>query len=56
MKQKKSRATVYQTAGQLRKRYGYWGEHPEWPTSDWVYEVRNDDTRQGYWEWVSSKT
>ena len=35
---------------------GYWeGEHDDFPVSDWKYEVRNEDTRQGYWEWVANK-
>ena len=31
---------------------GYWGEHPEYPVVDWLYEVNNGDTRRGYWAWV----
>lgn len=38
---------------ELRQKYGVWGEHPDYPVSDWQYEVSNDETRQGYWEWVS---
>lgn len=34
---------------------GYWSEHPDFPSSDWRYEVENGDTRQGYWQWVESK-
>jgi hypothetical protein len=34
--------------------YGYWGEHPHYPVSDWQLEVANDDTRDGYWHWVSN--
>lgn len=34
---------------------GYWGEHPDFPVEDWQYGVRNDDTRQGYWEWVQAQ-
>lgn len=34
---------------------GNWGEHPDFPVSDWQAEVANDDDRRGYWEWVSSK-
>jgi hypothetical protein len=34
---------------------GNWGEHPRFPVADWRYEVANDDTRQGYWEWVEIK-
>jgi len=29
-----------------------WAEDPDWPVSDWKYDVQNDDTRLGYWEWV----
>lgn len=29
----------------------YWGEDPNWPVSDWKYEVANDMTRKGYWSW-----
>lgn len=32
-----------------------WGEHPKYPKSDWKYEVENDDTFLGYWEWVYCK-
>lgn len=34
---------------------GIWGSHPDYSVSDWQYEVENDDTRLGYWEWVESK-
>lgn len=34
---------------------GYWGAHPDYPVADWQYEVANDDTRRGYWEWVEAK-
>ncbi len=32
-----------------------WGSDPEFPVGDWQYEVSNDETRQGYWEWVEQK-
>lgn len=32
--------------------YGYWDSHPEAPFEDWQYQVANNDTRRGYWEWV----
>jgi len=32
---------------------GVWGEHTEYTLDDWKYEVANDDTRLGYWEWVT---
>lgn len=38
---------------ELIARYGHWGEHPQWPVADWQYEVANNYTRRGYWDWVS---
>lgn len=32
-----------------------WGEYPQHPRDDWRYEVMNDDTNLGYWEWVANK-
>ncbi len=29
-----------------------WKEDPEFPRKDWQYEVANDDTLLGYWDWV----
>lgn len=43
------------TADQLIAQYGYWGAHPAYPVKDWLYEVRNGDTRQGYWDWVVAR-
>jgi hypothetical protein len=34
---------------------GVWGEHPDWPRQDWQYEVANEDTNLGYWDWVLAK-
>ena len=43
-------------ADQLRAKYGgNWEQHPDYPVEDWQYEVGNDDTRLGYWEWVSHR-
>lgn len=39
----------------LKNEYGYWGAHPQFTVDDWVYEVRNGDTRSGYWTWVKAK-
>ena len=38
----------------LLKEFGeYWGPgHPDYTLDDWKYEVANNDTRKGYWEWV----
>lgn len=35
--------------------YGYWGEAPGHPFTDWQAEVANGDTRKGYWEWVCAR-
>ncbi len=31
---------------------GVWGQYSKYPVEDWAYEVSNDDTRLGYWDWV----
>jgi hypothetical protein len=33
----------------------HWAENATYPVEDWKYEVANDDTRQSYAEWVTSK-
>jgi hypothetical protein len=33
---------------------GLWNVHPTYCLEDWQYEVANDDTRLGYWDWVMS--
>lgn len=33
----------------------YWSSDKQFPVEDWQYEVTNDYTRRGYWEWVASK-
>lgn len=31
----------------------YWtAEDPDYPVEDWQYQVNNNDTRLGYWDWV----
>lgn len=32
--------------------YDYWDDYPDYPVEDWYYEVNNDGTRKGYWQWV----
>ena len=39
----------------LRSHYGTWGEHPDFPSSDWQDEVADDATRLGYWDWVEAQ-
>ena len=34
------------------KHGGHWGEHPEFPVSDWQHDVAENNTRLGYWEWA----
>jgi len=31
---------------------GYWEDLPE--IEDWQYDVRNGNTRQGFWEWLAA--
>jgi len=43
-------------ARRLADRYGgVWKDHPDFAVSEWQYEVRNGDTRAGYWDWVLGK-
>lgn len=32
-----------------------WAEHPDYPPSDWARETEENNTRLGYWAWVSSQ-
>jgi hypothetical protein len=34
------------------KRQNLWNDVPEYPRSDWRYQVGNGDTNLGYWDWV----
>lgn len=43
------------TAEQLSVAHGKWGEHPRYPASGWANEACTNETRLGYWEWVSLK-
>jgi hypothetical protein len=44
------------SAGELAEKHGgIWGEHPSHTLDDWKYEVANDDTRSGYWDWVRAE-
>jgi hypothetical protein len=33
----------------------YWGEDGEYLLESWRYEIANNDTRLGYWEWVEGQ-
>lgn len=35
--------------------HSHWDEHPEFLVEDWLYEVNNGDTRQGYGDWVDAR-
>lgn len=43
-------------ASEFRNYFGadadYWETDPTHPVEDWQFEVSNDDTRLGYWDWV----
>ncbi len=47
--------TWNQKLKKLKIKYGYWKGAPEFPLEDWQYEVANNDTRRGYWEWITSQ-
>jgi len=32
-----------------------WGEDAQFPVSDWMIAVANEDTRSGYWLWVQAQ-
>jgi len=32
-----------------------WDEDDDYSLEDWMYAVLNDETRLGYWEWVSNQ-
>jgi hypothetical protein len=40
---------------QLHDQLGHWGEHDKHPLADWRREVTENDTRLGYWDWVSTR-
>lgn len=41
---------------ELQKKHGgYWGDHPAHLPEDWIAAVVNEDTRNGYWEWVEAR-
>ena len=39
----------------LIEEHGVWGELPDHPVEDWKNDVDNDDTREGYWAWVTRR-
>ena len=38
-----------------KDKFGFWEPYPGHPVEDWRFEVANDDTRIGYWEWVEGR-
>lgn len=43
--EKESAEDNHLTVEALIDKYGYWGEHPDFPTEDWRYASANGDTR-----------
>lgn len=43
---------AYKIEHMQSKHGGIWGEYPGYPISDWIYQVSNRETTQGYWVWV----
>ena len=35
-----------------QKAANLWSEFSDYPHADWKHEVANDDTLNGYWDWV----
>jgi len=42
----------YKRRKQMADIINIWGEDKEYPRSAWKYDVANDATNLGYWEWV----
>jgi hypothetical protein len=42
-------------AAEWKEKWGYWTVHPLHDLEEWTDEVRNGDTRQGYWEWAIAR-
>jgi hypothetical protein len=38
-----------------RKPDNIWAENENHPVDQWKYEVENDDTRLGYWDWQNNQ-
>lgn len=45
---------MYSKAEELSDEFGHWSEHPKYPLSDWKTAIANDETRDGYWDWVAN--
>ena len=42
-------------AKSLAARFGFGGEHPDYPLSDWRDEATAGETILGYWDWVDGR-
>lgn len=42
----------YKEAVELANQHGYWSEHPHYSVKDWMADVRDGNTRLGYWTWI----
>jgi hypothetical protein len=48
-------APSLETEEKLDTAIDVWEEHPDFPVSDWQYQVANGDTRRGYHDWVEAE-
>jgi hypothetical protein len=61
MSEQRSAIDVLQTASEAaaaemqRIGAGPWGEDTDFPKEDWRYEIANDETVLGYWDWLHVK-
>lgn len=44
--------TPLETMHKFKDKLGYWEPYPGYDVEEWRNEVKNDNTRQGYWQWV----
>jgi hypothetical protein len=47
--------TPLQIMHAFKEHNGYWEPYPGHELEDWRTEIANDDTRQGYWQWVEDR-
>jgi len=48
----KSPLTYYDRMVEWIETHDHWDEHPDYQVQDWRMAVANDDTREGYQEWL----
>jgi len=42
-------------AEETQPKVDYWSSDPQFPVETWQWEVSEDATRMGYWDWVDYK-